>query len=120
MAPDLLAPPGIGPVNASVIFASWSQPGRVRSEAALTALADTCPITASSGNATRHRLTRGGDRRFNRAIRTIAIVRMNCDARTRCYVLKRTQEGQSKKEIIRSLTRFITRQIFKTQSRPRT
>jgi len=118
MAPDLLALPGIGPVNAAVILASWSHPGRVRSEAAFAALAGTCPLPASSGNTTRHRLNRGGDRRLNRAIHTIAIVRMNCDARTREYVLKRTQEGQSKKEIIRSLKRYITRQIFKTLGRP--
>lgn len=39
MAPDLLALPGIGPVNAAVILASWSHPGRVRSEAAFAALA---------------------------------------------------------------------------------
>ncbi len=114
MAPGLLALPGIGAVTAAVILASWSHPGRIRSEAAFAALAGTCPIPASSGNTTRHRLNRGGDRRLNRAIHTIAIVRMGCDQRTREYVTKRRGEGRSKKDIIRSLKRYITREIFKT------
>lgn len=114
MAPELLALPGIGPVNAAVILGSWSHPGRVRSEAAFAALAGTCPLPASSGNTTRHRLNRGGDRRLNRAIHSIAIVRMNHDHRTRDYVAKRTREGRSKKDIIRSLKRYITRHIYKT------
>lgn len=105
---------------AAVILASWSHPGRNRSEAANAALAGTCPLPASSGNTTRHRLNPAGDRRLNRAIHTIAIVRMNFDARTRAYVAKRTAEGRSKKEIIRSLKRYITREVSKTPSRSMT
>jgi len=39
---------------------------------------------------------------------------MNFDACTRTYVAKRTAEGRSKREIIRSLKRYITREVFKT------
>ncbi len=39
---------------------------------------------------------------------------MNFDARTKAYVTKRTAEGRSKKEIIRSLKRYITREVYKT------
>lgn len=112
--PALLDLPGVGPVSAATILTAWSHPGRVRSEAALAALAGTCPIPASSGGTTRYRLNRGGDRQLNKAIHTIAIVRMRCDQSTRDYVAKRTVEGRNKKEIIRSLKRYITRQIYRT------
>lgn len=114
LAPELLTLPGVGAATAAVILTSWSHPGRIRSEAALATLAGTSPIPASSGNTVRHRLNRGGDRRLNRAIHTIAIVRMNHSPRTREYVSRRTVEGRSKKEIIRSLKRYITREIYRT------
>lgn len=113
-APGLLELTGVAAVTAAVILTNWSHPGRIHSEAAFAALAGTCPLPASSGNTSRHRLNRGGVRRLNRAIHTIAIVRMNFDARTKAYVAKRTAEGRSKKEIIRSLKRYITREVYKT------
>jgi transposase len=79
----------------------------------MAALAGTCPIPASSGNTTRHRLNRGGDRRLNRALTTITIVRMRVDPATRAYVARRRAEGRTTKEIMRSLKRYITRQLFR-------
>lgn len=92
---------------------AWSHTGRVRSEAAFAALAGTCPVPASSGGTTRFRLNRGGDRQLNKAIYTIALIRMNRDPATRDYVAKRKSQGRTKKEIIRSLKRYITRQIYR-------
>jgi hypothetical protein len=43
---------------------------------------------------------------------------MNHDQATKEYVAKRTSEGRTKKEIIRSLKRYITRQIYRTLSSP--
>ncbi|UOE45136.1 IS110 family transposase [Agromyces larvae] len=85
----LLDEPGIGPVNAAVIITAWSHPGRVRSEAAFAALAGVSPVPASSGNTTRHRLNRGGDRRLNRALTSIALTRMSHHPDTRAYVDRR-------------------------------
>lgn len=118
LAPALLTLCGVGAVNAAVILSSWSHKGRIRSEAAFAALAGTSPLPASSGNTTRHRLNRSGDRRLNRAVHSVAIVRMRCDARTREYIDRRTREGRSKKEITRSLKRYTTRQLYKTLSQP--
>ena len=115
-APDLLHMPGVGAVSAAVILSSWSHPGRVRSEAALASLAGTCPLPASSGNTTRHRLNRSGDRQLNRAMHTITLVRMNHDPQTKAYVQRRTLEGRTKKEIMRSLKRYVTRQVYRTLS----
>ena len=105
---------GVGAIVAATVLVAWSHPGRVRSEAALASLAGTCPIPASSGNTVRHRLNRGGDRRLNRALTTIVIVRMRIDPTTRAYVARRRAEGRTTKEIMRSLKRYITRQLFRT------
>jgi transposase len=121
-APELCALPGVGSVVAATVLTAWSHPGRVRSEAAIATLAGTCPIPASSGNTVRYRLNRGGDRRLNRggdrrlnrALTTVVIVRMRTHAQTRTYVARRRAEGRTTKEIMRSLKRYITRQIFRT------
>jgi hypothetical protein len=39
---------------------------------------------------------------------------MGHDARTRDYVTRRTSEGRTKREIMRSLKRYISRQLFRT------
>lgn len=112
--PQLLELVGVGAVVAASVLIAWSHPGRVRSDAAMASLAGTCPIPASSGNTVRHRLNRGGDRRLNRALTTIVIVRMRVDPATRAYVARRRAEGRTTKEIMRSLKRYITRQLFRT------
>jgi transposase len=112
--PQLLELTGVGAVVAASVLIAWSHPGRVRSDAAMASLAGTCPIPASSGNTVRHRLNRGGDRRLNRALTTITIVRMRMDPATRAYVARRRAEGRTTKEIMRSLNRYITRQLFRT------
>lgn len=113
-APELLALPGVGAVVAAAVMIAWSHPDRVRSEAAMASLAGTCPIPASSGNTVRYRLNRGGDRRLNRSLTTIVIVRMRIDPATRAYVARRRAEGRTTKEIMRSLKRYITRQLYRT------
>lgn len=109
----LLDEPGIGAINAAVITAAWSHPGRVRSEAAFAVLAGVSPVPASSGNTTRHRLNRGGDRRLNRALSSIALTRMSHHPPTRDYVERRRAEGRTTKEIRRSLKRYIARQAYR-------
>ncbi|WP_216918088.1 transposase, partial [Nocardia noduli] len=112
--PQLLALPGVGAVTAAVILTVWSHPGRIRTEAALAKIAGTAPIPASSGNTTRHRLSRGGDRRLNRAIHTIVLTRMRTDDATRAYLQKRLAAGKTKREATRCLKRYVTRQIHRT------
>jgi transposase len=93
-AAALVAETGIGPVTAATVLVAWSHPGRVRNEAAFAALAGVNPIPASSGNTTRHRLNRGGDRRLNRALNVIAMVRMVHHPQTRAYADRRRAEGK--------------------------
>lgn len=113
LAPGLLLQRGIGPVTAAVFLTAYSHPGRVRSEAAFAALAGASPLQASSGNNTRHRLNRSGDRQLNRALDIVARVRIAKDPETRAYRDRRLAEGKSTREIRRQLKRYIARQIFR-------
>jgi transposase len=112
-APALLARFGVGPDTASALLvAAGDNPGRLRSEAAFSMLCGSSPIQASSGKITRHRLNRGGDRQANAALYRIVVVRLCWHQPTRDYVVRRTKEGKSKKEIIRCLKRYVAREVF--------
>ena len=117
MAPWLLEVPGVGPLSAAQVLVSWSHAGRLRSEAAFAALAGTNPIPASSGQVTRYRLNRSGDRQLNRALHTILLVRLRIDPDTRAYVARRTAEGKSRRDAKRCLRRVIARQLFRLLER---
>ena len=114
LVPGLTTRPGIGPVSAAQAIVSFSHPGRCRNDAAFAKLAGTSPIEASSGQTTRHRLNRGGDRALNKAIHTIAKTRMRSDPNTQAYLARRRAEGKSDREIRRCLKRYIARQIYRT------
>jgi transposase len=117
VAPWLLELPGVGPISAAQVLVSWSYAGRLRSEAAFAALAGVNPIPASSGQVTRHRLNRSGDRQLNRALHTIVVARLRDDPQTRAYAARRRAEGKSVREIRRCLKRAVARQLFKLLER---
>ncbi|WP_062530463.1 IS110 family transposase [Demequina rhizosphaerae] len=114
----LLDEVGIGTVNAATILTAWSHPGRIHSEAAFASLAGACPIPASSGNRTHHRLNRGGDRRLNRALHSIVLTRKRHDPATRDYVARRTAEGLGRRAIDRSLKRYLARHLYRALEHP--
>lgn len=111
--PTLLAEPGVGPVVAAQLLISWSHHGRVRNDAAFASLAGVAPIEASSGQRSRHRLNRGGDRALNRALHTVAITRMRCHPETRAYEVRRSAEGKTHRDIRRSIKRALARRLYR-------
>jgi transposase len=113
IAPQLLREPGIGPISAAQALVSWSHRNRLRSEAAFARLAGTAPIPASSGRVTRHRLDRGGDRQLNRALHQIILSRRRHHPPTTAYIARRTSEGKSEREAIRSLKRYLARHLYR-------
>jgi transposase len=113
IAPQLIARRGVGPICAAWLLVSWSEPGRLRSEAAFARLAGVAPIPASSGKIVRHRLDRGGDRRLNRALHTIVLGLRRTDPQTKTYIARRVAEGKSEREANRCLTRYLARSIFR-------
>jgi transposase len=113
-APALIAIGGIGTDSAATLLsAAGDNPERLRSEAAFANLCGVAPIPASSGKKVRYRLNRDGNRDANRALQTVAVVRMRWDERTRVYVERRSAEGKSKLEIIRCLKRYICREVYR-------
>ena len=112
--PALLAETGVGPVAAAQLLISWSHHGRVRNEAAFASLAGVSPLETSSGQHSRHRLNRGGDRALNRALHTVAVTRMRCHPETRTYEARRSSEGKTHRDIRRSLKRSLARRLYRT------
>lgn len=109
--PSLLELVGVGPVNAAIVLAAWSHPGRVRDDAAFAKLAGACPLEISSGRSHEHRLNRTGDRQLNRALHSIANSRMRYEPRSRDYVERRTAQGMTRPRIRRCLKRYIAREL---------
>jgi transposase len=114
VAPELVSLAGIGTDHAAtLLMVAGDNPQRLRSEASLASLCGVSPIEASSGKVVRHRLNRGGNREANRALYMICLARMRRDRRTKEYVARRTQEGKSKREIIRCLKRYVAREVYR-------
>ena len=65
-----------GAAWAEMLVLVGDDPQRIRSEAALAKLCGACPIPASSGKTSRHRLNRGGHRWANAALHRVVVVRM--------------------------------------------
>jgi transposase len=112
--PNLLAINGVGPETAGQMLTTAGQNiDRLKSEASLARLCGVAPIPASSGNTTRHRLHRGGDRDANSSIYLIVVNRLRWHEPTKDYVARRTAEGKTKKEIIRCLKRAVVRELYR-------
>ena len=75
-------------------------------------LCGSSPIHASSGKTNRHRLNRGGNRQANAALHRIVLVRMRYHQPTKDYVQRLTNEGKSKREIIRCRKRYVAREVY--------
>ena len=113
VAPHLLDQPGVGPVTARLVT---PRPLPQRSSLRLAGVA---PLEASSGQNTRHRLNRRGDRQLNRALHTIAVTRSRYCPHTQAYIAKRTAEGKTPREAQRCLKRYIARQIYRLLQHPK-
>lgn len=116
--PQLLVMRGIGTITAIQAWISWSGPGRFRSEAAFAALAGTNPIPASTGNTTRFRLNRYGDRALNRALHHVVLTLERCDPQTKAYIARRAAHGKTRPETRRCLKRYLARKIYRQLERP--
>jgi transposase len=114
-APDLLACHGVGVDTAAILLvAAGDNPERIRNEAAWAHLCGVAPLEANTGKQRRrHRLSRAGNRQANHALWRIVFTRMGNDPRTRVYVARRTEEGLTKREIMRALKRYVARETYR-------
>ncbi|MFE7856068.1 IS110 family transposase [Streptomyces sp. NPDC057403] len=112
-APLLLVPVGIGPDSAvTLLITMGDNPERLNTEASFAALCGVSPVEYSSGRRSTRRLNYGGDRQANAALHRIVFTRLRHDPRTQVYYERRTQEGKTRREIIRCLKRYAAREVF--------
>ena len=64
---------GVGPLNAALIIGEVSDIARFATRDQFASFAGTAPLSVSSGDHNRHRLSRAGNRRLNSAIHVAAI-----------------------------------------------
>jgi len=113
LAATLLALPGCGALTAAKLVGETAGIGRFRSKEAFARHNGTAPVPVWSGDATRHRLSRGGNRQLNAALHRIAITQLRIDERGRAYLDHRRQAGDTKTQAIRALRRRVSDEVFR-------
>ena len=104
---------GVDLLTAAALAGILGPGRRFRSDAQLAAYAGVAPLEASSAERVRHRLNRGGNRRFNAILYRIALTQARCSPAARAYLARRVAEGKTKREAVRALKRFIVRAIWR-------
>jgi transposase len=112
-AHPLLALSGVGVLTAAKLIAETGDVRRFRSPDAFAALAGVAPIPASSGQTSRMRLNRGGNRQLNRALHTIATVQAAHHPPAQAYLARKRTEQKTRREAIRALKRQLVRTVFR-------
>jgi transposase len=113
LAPSLLALTGCGPLTAAKLVGETAGISRFRSRAAFARHNGSAPLPAWSGNTTRHRLSRTGNRQLNVALHRIAITQLQREGPGRTYLEHRRAHGDTKTEAIRALRRRISDEVFR-------
>jgi transposase len=113
LAPALLALPGAGPLTTAKIVGQTAGAARFKSKDAYARHNGTAPLPAWSGNTTRHRLARTGNRQLNCAIHLIAITQLRCHPDAQAYLKHRTTAGDTKTEAIRALKRRVSDAVYR-------
>jgi len=114
LAPELLAIPGCGSLTAAKLVGEIGDVRRFSSDAKLALHAGVAPLPASSGNSSRYRLNRKGNRQLNVALHRIAITQARIHDPARTYLARKQAEGKTHREALRCLKRFIAREIYNT------
>lgn len=111
----LLDVAGCGVVLAAAIVAIIGDVNRFPTADKLGRYAGVAPIPVSSGRTTgRMRLNPHGHRKLNRAVHLIALTQARSHPPAIDYITRRTSQGNTRRDAIRSLKRYITRTIYHT------
>jgi transposase len=104
---------GVGPVVAARVLADVGDVSRFADRNRFASWTGTAPLDASSGEHSRHRLSRAGDRRMNHMIHIAAISQIRLDTDGRAYYRRKRAEGKRPLEAIRCLKRRISDAIYR-------
>jgi transposase len=109
---------GAGPLVTAKLVGEIGDIRRFRSADAFAMLAGVAPIPASSGQTSRMRLNRGGNRQINRALHGIVLAQVRTYPPAQAFVARKRAEGKSWREALRALKRHLARIVFRLLSQP--
>jgi len=105
---------GIGPSGAARLLGDIGDVSRFPTKAHFASWNGTAPLDASSGEQTRHRLSRAGNRRINRALHIMAVVQLRHPSTDgRRYYDRRVAEGKTPMEAMRALKRRLSDVVYR-------
>ena len=116
--PQLLEIDGCAELTAAKLVGEIGNIDRFASDHKLAMHAGVAPLPVSSGEQTRHRLNRRGNRQLNAAIHRIAINQCKREGPGRTYRDRKIAAGKTKREAIRSLKRHLVRTVYQTLKTP--
>ena len=103
---------GIGPSSAARLLADVGDIHRFADGDRFASWNGTAPLDASSGSQQRHRLSRAGNRRINRALHIMAIVQLRNQTEGRVYYDTRKAGGMPSMMAMRALKRRLSNVVF--------
>lgn len=104
---------GISTINAARILGEVGDITRFPTRDAFAAANGTAPIPASSGNTTRMRLSRQGNRRLNHAIHHMALTQISHPGPGREYYQRRRASGDGTLHALRALKRRLSNVLYR-------
>jgi transposase len=105
---------GIGPSGAARLLGDIGDVSRFPTRGHFASWNGTAPLDASSGEQTRHRLSRAGNRRINRALHIMAVVQLRHPGTDgRRYYDRRRAEGKTPMEAMRALKRRLSDVVYR-------
>jgi transposase len=110
--PALLELHGIGASSAARLLADVGDIHRFAGRDKFASWNGTAPLDASSGNQERHRLSRAGNRRINRALHIMAVVQLRNQTKGRAYYDARKAGGMPSMMAMRALKRRLSNVVF--------
>jgi transposase len=104
---------GIGPAGAARVLADVGDVARFADRNRFASWTGTAPIDVSSGEQTRHRLSRAGNRRMNHLLHIAAIVQIRHDTEGRAYYRRKLAAGKTPMEALRCLKRRLSDVVYR-------
>lgn len=103
---------GLSYLSAARIIGEVGDISRIQTKERFARINGTAPVPASSGQTSRHRLNKGGNRRLNHALHMMALTQARMDPRARAYVERRRAEGRTYRDAIRALKRHLSDVVY--------
>jgi hypothetical protein len=104
---------GIGPSGAARLIGDIADIARFADRGHFASWNGTAPLDASSGEQTRHRLSRAGNRRINRTLHIMAVVQLRHDTEGRGYYRRKLAAGKTHMEAMRALKRRLSDLVYR-------